>query len=217
MDFTTARLAMVDCQVRPSDVTRFDIIDAMLSVPREAYVPNELRSVAYSGEHVPLGGGRVLLDPRVIGKFLDAVAPGPGDLVLDIGTGLGYSAALLARLSQAVVAVEEDEAMARAAEATLSDHGVDNVMVVNAPHTDGAPEHGPYDVIFLQGAFETFPKSLENQLKEDGRVVALRLDGAVSYCTTGVKSGGRITWRHEFDATGPLLEGFETAKEFTFG
>jgi len=216
MDFNAARLAMVDCQVRPSDVTRFDIIEAMLLVPREQFVPSELRSVAYSGEHVPLGQGRVLLDPRVMGKFLDAVAPGPGDLVLDLGSGLGYSAALLARLCQAVVAVEEDETMAANADASLREIGADNVIVVAGPLTTGAPEHGPYDIITLQGAVEDVPQALIDQLKEGGRIGAITSDGVIGQFSLGIKAGNRIAWRSVFDATAPLLPGFAKEKSFQF-
>src|SRR6056297_2704105 len=103
-DFATRRRMMVDTQVRPSDVTKFPIIEAMLTVPREEFVPNSLREAAYMGEHVDLGGGRVLLDPRILAKMLDALAVTPGDLVLDVGTATGYSAAVLAHLAEAVVA-----------------------------------------------------------------------------------------------------------------
>ena len=117
IDFAAAREAMVDRQVRPSDVTRYPIIEAMLAVPREEFVPEALRPVAYLGEHVPLAPGRVLLDPRVFAKLLDALNVGPRDLVLDVGCGLGYSAAVLARMAEAVVALESDPAMAAEAEA----------------------------------------------------------------------------------------------------
>ncbi len=216
MDFITARTAMVDCQVRPSDVTRFDIIDAMLSVPREEFVPTSLRSVAYSGDHVQLPAGRVLLDPRVTGKFLDAVAPGPEDLVLDLGSGFGYSAALLARLSQAVVAVEEDEDMVKAAEETLREQGVDNVMVTHAPLTSGAAEHGPYDIITVQGAIEELPAALADQLKLGGRIGAIRADGVIGQFSIGTKTETGIAWRSVFDATAPVLPGFYREESFSF-
>ena len=117
IDYAAAREAMVDRQVRTADVTLYPIIDAMLAVPREDFVPLELRPVAYLGEHVPLAPGRVLLDPRVFAKLLDALNVGPRDLVLDVGCGLGYSTAVLARMAEAVVALEADPAMAAEAEA----------------------------------------------------------------------------------------------------
>ena len=142
IDYAAAREAMVDRQVRPSDVTRYPIIEAMLAVPREDFVPEALRPVAYLGEHVPLAPGRVLLDPRVFAKLLDALAVGPRDLVLDVGCGLGYSTAVLARMAEAVVALESDPAMAAEAERLLGEHAVDNAVVQAGPLADGVPAHG---------------------------------------------------------------------------
>lgn len=116
IDFAAAREVMVDRQVRPADVTLYPIIDAMLAVPREEFVPEALRPVAYFGDHVPLAAGRVLLDPRVFGKLLDGLNIGPSDLVLDVGCGMGYSSAVIARMAEAVVALEEDPALAADAE-----------------------------------------------------------------------------------------------------
>ena len=158
IDYAAAREAMVDRQVRPSDVTRYPIIAAMLAVPREDFVPDALRPVAYLGEHVPLAPGRVLLDPRVFAKLLDALNVGPSDLVLDLGCGLGYSTAVLARMAEAVVALEADAAMAAEAEALLGAHSVDNAVVQTGPLAAGVPEHGPFDAILVEGAIETLPR-----------------------------------------------------------
>jgi len=119
-DFQDARIAMVDCQVRPSDVTNYSVIEAMLSVPREDLVPSQFRNVAYAGEHIPLSADRVVLDPRVAAKMLDAAAVRPENLVLDVGCGYGYMAALLGRMSEVVIAIEPDAAMAKAASETLA-------------------------------------------------------------------------------------------------
>jgi len=129
-DYTLAREAMVDRQVRPSDVTRHNIIDAMLDVPRETFVPASQRSVAYVDRDVPLGKGRALLAPRTFSKMLDTVEIGLGETVLDVGCGLGYSSAVIARLCRGVIAVEQDEAMASAAEANLASLAIDNVVVL---------------------------------------------------------------------------------------
>ena len=98
-DFATRRTMMVDTQVRPSDVTKFTIIEAMLSVPREVYVPADKREAAYMGEHVPLGQGRVLMDPRTLATMLDALAIPPGETVLDLFCGLFYSTSVIARMA----------------------------------------------------------------------------------------------------------------------
>lgn len=213
-EFASRRMMMVDTQVRPSDVTKFPIIEAMLRIPREAYVPDPQREVAYVGEHLALGGNRVILDARTLAKALDALDVQPGDLVLDLGPALGYSAAILARLAQTVVAVEEDEAMAAEAQRVLSQEGVDNAVVVRGPLAAGAPKHGPYDVIMIEGGVETLPAALLAQLKDGGRIAALFVEGALGTLRIGHKEAGRIDWRDAFNAAAPVLPGFAAARGF---
>ncbi|MBA3325288.1 MAG: protein-L-isoaspartate O-methyltransferase [Rhodobacteraceae bacterium] len=216
IDFPAAREAMVDCQVRPSDVTRYPIILAMLEVPREDYVPAALRAVAYLGDDVPLGGNRVVLDPRVFAKLLDAVDIGPKDLVLDVGCGLGYSAAVIACLAEAVIALEEDAALAAEAEAALAAHGVDNAVVERAPLAAGVPEHGLYDAIVIEGGVERLPAALAGQLKPGGRIVAIFMEGALGQARLGLNTERGLAWRRIFDASAPVLPGFAAAKAFEF-
>ncbi len=217
IDFAAAREAMVDSQVRPSDVTRYPIIEAMRRIPREDFVPQALRPVAYLGEHVPLGRGRVVLDPRVFAKMLDALNVGSGDLVLDIGCGLGYSTAVIARMAEAVIALEEEEDRARDAEAALSAHGIDNALVQSGPLADGVPGHGPYDAIMIEGAVELLPEALAAQLKPGGRIVAIFTHGGVyGQARLGQRGGQGVAWRRIFDASAPLLPGFARTKAFEF-
>lgn len=214
IDYAANRTTMVDTQVRPSDVTKFPIIDALLSVRREAFVPETMRNVAYAGENIELGGGRVVLEPRSFAKMLDALDIQREDLVLDIGCALGYSAAVLARMAEAVVAVEEDEAMARDAAGILAQEGVDNAVVVHAPLTDGAAKHGPYDVICIEGAVEQVPSALLDQLKDGGRIAAVFASGALGEVRVGYKSDGRVSWRMAFNAGAPMLAGFIKERSF---
>ncbi|RMF37626.1 MAG: protein-L-isoaspartate O-methyltransferase [Alphaproteobacteria bacterium] len=216
IDYQAARTAMVDCQVRPSDVTLYPIIAAMLEVPRELFVPRALRGVAYAGSELELGGGRVELEPRVVAKMLDALNPDPEALVLDVAPGMGYTAALLARLCAAVVAVEEDADLAAAASEALAEAGCDTVLVENRPLAQGAPEHGPFDAIFVNGGVEFLPETLAGQLKPGGRIVAIFMQGALGRCRLGTKTGAGIAWRSVFDATAPVLSGFKKATEFVF-
>ncbi|MEO9517503.1 MAG: protein-L-isoaspartate O-methyltransferase [Paracoccaceae bacterium] len=213
-DFATRRTMMVDTQVRPSDVTKYPIIDAMLSVPRENFVPTGLRETAYMGENIDLDGGRVVLEPRTLAKMLDALDIGPDELVLDVACGYGYSSAVIARMAQAVVALEEDENMAREAQEALMDAGADNVVVHEGRLTEGAQEHGPYDVLVVQGAVAQLPDALISQLKDGGRAAALFMDGALGEVRVGYKMDGRITWRAAFNAGAPILPGFEKHHKF---
>ncbi|MBN2906348.1 MAG: protein-L-isoaspartate O-methyltransferase [Rhodobacteraceae bacterium] len=215
-DYDARRVAMVDTQVRPSDVTRLPIISAMLAVPREDYVPAALREAAYIGENLALSPDRTILEPRSFAKMLEAADPGPGDLVLDLGCALGYSAAVIARMADVVVAVEEDRAMAREAQATLSEHGVDNVALEAGPIAAGAPQHGPYDLIMIEGAVQDIPPAICDQLKEGGRIVALFMDGALGSARIGYKVEGALSWRFLFNASAPVMPGFERAPAFEF-
>lgn len=214
-DFTARRTMMVDTQVRPSDVTKFPIIDAMLRIPREVFTPARLVEAAYMGINIDLGSGRVLLEPRTLAKMLDALEIGRGDLVLDIGCGTGYSSAVLAQLAQGVVAVEQDETLAEEAQAALLAVSCETVVLHTGPLADGAPAHAPYDVIMVQGAAEQFPDELAKQLRDGGRVACLFMEGALGVVRIGVKQGGKIAWRDSFNASAPVLPGFAKARAFS--
>jgi protein-L-isoaspartate(D-aspartate) O-methyltransferase len=215
-DYALRRRTMVDTQVRPSDVTKYPIIEAMLAVPREIFVPAGRREAAYIGENLPIARGRVMLEPRTFAKMLDALDIRVDELALVVGTGLGYSAAVMARLAQAVVAVEEDETFAAEAEASLAEIGADNVAVVHAPLGAGAAQHGPYDVILVEGAVEELPAALMAQLKEGGRIACLFADGPLGVCRIGYRVGGGMSWRDAFNASAPVLAGFARQPDFVF-
>jgi len=205
---------MVDTQVRPSDVTKFPIIDAMLAVPREAFVPDAKREAAYVGENLDIGGGRVMLEPRTLAKMIDALDIQPAHVVLDIGCGLGYSTAVLARMCDFVVAVEDDEARAQEAQTTLSEQGVDNAAVMAGVLAEGAAKSGPYDIVILQGAAEQVPEALLDQLREGGRIATVFSEGTLGVVRIGHKIDGSLNWRFSFNASAPVLAGFENQTTF---
>ena len=213
-DFAARRLMMVDTQVRPSDVTKFPIIDAMLTVQRELFVPRGKREAAYIGENVGLGDGRVLLEARSLAKMLDALDLQKTDLVLDIGAGLGYSAAVMARMSEAVVALEDTPERIAEAQDALTEAEADNVILQLGHLVEGAAQHGPYDVIVIEGAVEMVPPGLVAQLKEGGRIACIFSDAALGTAKIGYKLNGRVTWRALFNAGAPLLPGFQAARDF---
>ncbi|MEM7318313.1 MAG: protein-L-isoaspartate O-methyltransferase [Pseudomonadota bacterium] len=213
-DFRARRQIMVNSQVRPADVTKFPIIEAMLNVPRELFVPVRRREAAYVGDQVDLGNGRVMLEPRTLAKILDALNITAADAVLDIGAGLGYSTAVTARMAELVVAVEEDKDTAEEAAALLMEAGVDNAIVHQAELRDGAEEHGPYDVIMVQGGVEHVPNTILDQLKEGGRIACIFMTGDLGTVKIGRKSAGRMSWRYEFNAGAPVLPGYQSEREF---
>ncbi|ATG44083.1 protein-L-isoaspartate O-methyltransferase [Phaeobacter sp. BS52] len=213
-DFAERRRMMVDTQIRPSDVTKFPIIEAMLAVPREAFVADAQREAAYADGNLDLGPGRVLLEPRTLAKILDAIDVQPDELVLDVACGLGYSTAVIARVAQMVIGVEADESMAAEAQDQLSAVGADNAIVHTGALEAGAAEHGPYDVMIIEGGVETVPEGLLDQLKDGGRVAAIFMSGPLGEVKVGYKSGGQISWRLAFNAGAPVLPGFAAAEEF---
>lgn len=214
-DYAARRTTMVDTQVRPSDVTKFPIIEAMLSIQREEFVPDNRREAAYVGENLDIGAGRVMLEPRTLAKMLDALDVQRDEMVLDLGCGLGYSSAVIARLAEAVVAVESIEALASEAQDILSREGADNVILHQGPLAEGAAQHGPYDVIVIEGAVAELPASILDQLKDGGRIACLFMEGALGVVRIGYKLDGGISWRFAFNASAPVLAGFEKQAAFS--
>ena len=209
-EFAQRRVTMVDSQVRPSDVTKFPIIAAMLAIPREAFVPAGREEAAYMGDNLDIAPGRVMLEPRTLAKMLDALDLQPEERVMDLGTGLGYAAAVLAEMVAEVVAVEENPALAAEARRCLA--AVRNVSLHTGPLTAGAA--GLFDVIILQGGVEQVPGAILDQLKDHGRIAAVFMSGALGTVRIGHKADGRVTWRFAFNASCPILPGFSTGRGF---
>lgn len=214
-DYKNRRTMMVDTQVRPSDVTKFPIIDAMLAVPREAFVPAHLREAAYVGENLDIGNGRILLEPRSFAKMLDLLDIQPDHIALDLGCGLGYSTAILARMCEFVVGVEDDDARAEEAQSILSAQGVDNAAVMCGTLQEGNAKSGPYQIIVVQGAVEALPGAISAQLADGGRIACLFAEAALGVVRIGHKLDGKITWRYGFNASAPVLPGFHNAATFS--
>lgn len=210
---------MVESQVRPSDVTDRRITRAMREIPRENFVPGPLKSIAYADEHLRVGENgrqRVILAPRLLAKMIQLLSIEPDGLVLDIGPATGYSTALLARLGQTVIALEEDPRLAERAQGTLTALGADNAVVITGPLRSGAPDEGPYDAILLNGAVASVPPALLDQLKDGGLLAAVSVENGVGRATLWVRHGMTFDQRTVFDASAPYLPGFEPKAGFTF-
>lgn len=216
MDFELARDLMIDGQLKPNQVNDPRILDAFRVVPRELFVPSSLKGVAYVDEDIEVAPGRYLLEPLVLARMIQAANPTARDVALDVASGTGYSAAVLAQLAGAVVALEEDQELADRATGTLLDLRYDSVVVVKSPLTQGWAEQAPYDVIVINGMVEDVPQALLDQLNENGRLVAVENMRGVGKAMLYIKEGGIIGKRELFDAASPLLPGFVKPRGFVF-
>lgn len=213
-NFTSMRRAMVESQLRTNDVNDVAVIRAILSVPREDYVPAERRAAAYIDRAVPLGNGRALNPPLATARLLTEADVQADQTVLLVGAATGYAAALLALLGAKVTALESDAALVAEARARLA--GMESVTVVEGALEAGVATGAPYDLLFIDGAVEAVPESLISQIKVGGRAVFARADQGVTRLCAGVRSAGGFGATVLVDAEAALLPGFAAPKSFRF-
>lgn len=216
LDGARLRTKMVDGQVRPNDVTDLRLIDAMLEVPREPFMPSGKTELAYVDLNVPLAGGRALIQPMVLARTIQAADVTSTDKVLEIGAATGYSTALLARIAGAVTAVEEDPALVSAARGALEQVGASRVQIVQGPLTVGHAAGAPYDVIFLWGSAEILPDAIVAQLADGGRLLVVEGQGQAARAMLYTRSGAEVSGRVLMNAAVPPLPGFAREKTFVF-
>ena len=216
IDFTVARLNMVESQVRPNGITDRRIIAAIELLPREDFVPASRRDVAYMDEDVALDpadraqGPRALIEVMAFARLLQHAAIRPEDKVLVVGAETGYGAAVIARLAASVVALESDPGLAALARKNLA--GLANVKLVEGTLAAGVAADQPYDVILLEGRAEEVPSSLLDQLADDGRLVAVVGETEIAHACVYSKSNGAVAVRQVFDASVTALPGFRKKK-----
>ncbi len=217
-DFALARRNMVEGQLRPNRVNDAALLAAVGELPRERFLPEGLRSVAYADDDVPLGNGRFMMEPMVLARLIQVLQPQAEDKAMVVAAGRGYGAAILARLAKSVVAVEADADLAAGAQQVLRDLGVTGVQQVAGQAEQGAAASGPYDVILIEGAVHEVPKAIADQLAEGGRLATVIADpsGALGVAHLFVKQGGVVSGRPLFDAGTPPLPGFARPARFTF-
>jgi len=217
-DFALARRNMIDGQLRPNRVTNAQLLAAIGELPRERFLPDGLRSVAYSDDDVPLGNGRYLMEPMVLARLIQALQPRPEDRAMVVASGPGYGAALLARLVKSVIAVESDPALAAAAERTAKELDITGIRQTVGKLEQGAAASAPYDVILIEGAVQQVPQAILDQLADGGRLTTIIAGppGALGVAQLFVKLGGAASARPLFDAGTPSLPGFAPPPRFTF-
>jgi protein-L-isoaspartate(D-aspartate) O-methyltransferase len=214
MDFEAARVKMVDNQIRTTDVTSHSVLSAFLTVPREVFVPEKARALAYIDNDVEIGPGRFLMEASPLAKLLQLAAITKDDAVLEVGCGTGYSSALLSLVAGSVVALESDEALAGQAKANLSSYA--NVSVVTGDLEKGSSAGAPYDLIFVNGSVEEVPAALLGQLAEGGRLVTVQGYGNAARAKVFFSERGAVSENVFFNASVKPLPGFAKLREFVF-
>jgi len=216
-NFAAARLNMVESQVRPNGVTDRRILDAMMAVPRERFVPANLAAVAYADRDLPLKATsqRALMAPMNFARLVQLAEVGKTDRVLHVGAATGYGSAVLARLAGTVTALESDGELAAALAANMG--SIANVTVASGKLAEGDRSHGPYDVILVEGRVAAMPKGLLGQLRAGGRAVAICGPGEMAKACVWTDPQEAASWREEFNAASAVLPGFEAkAPAFVF-
>lgn len=208
-DYSRAREAMVDSQLRPAGVNDPAVVAAMATVPREQFVPEAVRPLAYADRSLPLGGGRGMMPATALGLLLTQLAPKPGETALIVGAATGYSAAVLREMGVETVAVEADPEFAKLAKASCT-------TLVEGPPAAGHKKGAPYDLLLIDGAVDEVPDALLDQLNEGGRFGAALIDGGISRLVIGRKSAGASGHYSIADWDVPALPGFERPRTFTF-
>jgi protein-L-isoaspartate(D-aspartate) O-methyltransferase len=217
MKFEEARRIMVESQLRPNRVTDEALLSAMGSLPRELFLPEALRQIAYVDDDLEFAPGRYVMDPMILARLIQAAAPRMDDVALVVGAGSGYSAAVLAGLCDTVFALESSTELVVSATALLSDLVLDNIVVVEGKLVDGLPGQGPFNVILINGGLDSIPSALTDQLAEGGRLVAVSESGGdVGRATLAQRGMTGISQRVLFDASIPMLPEFEKEAGFVF-
>lgn len=209
---------MIDGQLRTNAVTDDRVLEAFGAVPRECFVPETLRGVAYIDEDLPLGNGRWLMEPMVLSRLIQFAAIAPTDQVLVIGDASGYAAAIVARLADRVVMLESDSGAASIARERLAELGCVNVEVVNGPLEQGYAAAAPYGAIVLAGAAVDVPHALHAQLVEGGRLVGVirELGAPLGEAEVMTRVGAVLSRRPVFDAGTPYMSAYRPAPSFAF-
>lgn len=217
VDFAAARTHMVDSQLRPNRVRDRRLIGAFETLPREVFVPESMRALAYVDEDLELADGRFLMEPMVLARLLEAADVRASDIALDIGATTGYNSAILAHQAATVAALESDHEMAQAAEGNLRDLGIDNAVVIEAALGEGYAKQAPYNVILISGAVSEVPQSILKQLADGGRLVTvIRPERGLGKAVLIERVGESFGRRNLFDAGTPYLPGFRKEPGFVF-
>jgi protein-L-isoaspartate(D-aspartate) O-methyltransferase len=220
MNTELARFNMIEQQIRPWEVLDQAVLSLLATVRREDFVPPALKALAFVDTQVPLGEGQAMLEPKVEARLLQELQVQRHERVLEIGTGSGFMAALLAHRAMQVYSLECRPALAAAARASLARNGIGNVQVLDvsaAAGAQGLPGEAPFDVIVLSGSVPEVPRALLAQLKVGGRLAAVVGEEPIMRARLFTRAGdAAYTETDLFDTVAPRLDGYTEPTRFHF-
>lgn len=216
MDFALARHNMVEGQIRTNKVTDPLVVEVLDVLERESFLPAALKKLAYIDEDLIVGAGRILMEPMVMARLMQFAAIEDTDVALVVGAATGYEAVAISKIASAVVAVESNPELQRLAAENMATQGADTVSLVKGDLAKGNPDHGPYDVIFINGAVAELPSSLTDQLAEGGRLVYIKAGAGTGKAMLVSKVQGVVSQTELFDANVPALPEFAAKAHFSF-
>jgi protein-L-isoaspartate(D-aspartate) O-methyltransferase len=216
MDYAAARQHMIDSQIRTNKVTDSMVLAALAALPRELFVADTHRKLAYIDRPVPMGAGRRMMEPMYLARLLQVAELQPQDRALVVGAGTGYGAAIVSKLVAKVVALESAAELTARARTILAGLGIGNVNVVDGDLAAGRPDEAPFDFILIDGAVEILPDALTAQLAEGGTLATIVMRGSIGQGVLVTKADGVLTRREIFDAETDVLPGFTRPQRFVF-
>ncbi len=219
IDFSQARINMIDGQIKPAGVVDMRVLESFTDIPRELFVPEKLKNIAYTDESLDIGQGRFLLSPIIYAKMVQAAHIRESDVVLDIGSAFGYSSAILSPLVTTVIALEHNKRQMDKATRLWTQLSVCNIALIEGKLPNGVPDQAPYSLIIINGSVSEVPQEIFDQMDNEGRLITIikETHSSVGRATLFVKnSNGYVSSKKLFDANAPFLKGFDPKTNFVF-
>ena len=216
MDSHLLNKNMIEGQIKPIGGMQKNILQAFSSVNRDDFVPQNLKDNCYSEKNLFLKRDRFVLKANLIAKIISALNISNEENVLVIGSSTGYSSAIISRLAETVISIEEDQELLDFSEEAIKKNGIDNIVFINNAMIEGCSEQGPFNAIIIEGAIDEVPPNILNQLEDNGRLIAMINNKGVSNVIEYQKKNNIFTDRFLFSCTAPKLKCFDKRKSFSF-
>ena len=216
MDSNLLNKNMVEGQIKPIGGMQKNILEAFSSINRDDFVPKHLKDNSFSERNLFLERDRFILKANLTAKIISALNISNEENVLIIGSSTGYSSAIISRLAETVISIEEDKELLDFSEDVIKNIGIDNIVFINNKMIEGCSDQGPFNAIIIEGAIDEVPPKILNQLEHNGRLIAMINDNGISNVIEYQKKNNTFTERFLFSCSAPKLKSFDKRKSFSF-